>query len=153
MIIEKRRILIADDNEVSRKVLQLILEKRQFDVVFAKDGFEALQLFAAIHFDLILMDYQMPLMSGAESSIKIRELESIAKIKRCPIVAISGSSELNNSQVINQFGMDAYIAKPFKTQELLTTIYRIIDGPNRIEPIATSLSKNISSDLKEWGIK
>jgi signal transduction histidine kinase/CheY-like chemotaxis protein len=122
----KLEVLIAEDNAVNQRLAQLNLESWGHSVSLANDGAEAVQLFERSEFDLILMDLQMPNLSGFEASVKIRQLEKMRGIKRVPIIALSANVLKGVRDECARNGMDAYIPKPVRQQELLRAMGALI---------------------------
>jgi CheY-like chemotaxis protein len=122
-----KRILIVDDNENNRIILQHMLAYKNIDTELAANGMEALQiLMQGERFDVILMDYHMPVISGLETIEKIRELFN-KKDELLPIVVLYTSSE--EHEVINAFRQDekSYcLLKPIKSEELYKTLRRAV---------------------------
>ncbi len=120
------RVLIVDDNEANRIILQHMLAYKNVDSVLAANGMEALQmLLNGEHFDVILMDYHMPIISGLETIDKIRELFSHRK-EISPLVILHTSSEEHD--VINSFRKEKdsyFLMKPIKSEELYKTLRRV----------------------------
>ncbi|PKN90508.1 MAG: diguanylate cyclase, partial [Chloroflexi bacterium HGW-Chloroflexi-6] len=104
-------ILLAEDNLVNQKVAQGLLKKEGHSVVVANNGLEALEKYRAEHFDVILMDVQMPEMDGFEATAKIRSLEQ-GTDRHIPIVALTAHAMKGYSEKCVAAGMDAYISKP-----------------------------------------
>ncbi|WP_374445284.1 response regulator [Epilithonimonas sp.] len=120
------RVLIVDDNEANRIILQHMLAYKNVDSVLAANGMEALQmLLKGEHFDVILMDYHMPIISGLETIDKIREHFSHRK-EISPLVILHTSSEEHD--VINSFRKEKdsyFLMKPIKSEELYKTLRRV----------------------------
>lgn len=120
------RVLIVDDNEANRIILQHMLAYKNVDSVLAANGMEALQmLLKGERFDVILMDYHMPVISGLETIDKIRELFS-QRNETSPLVILHTSSEEHD--VINSFKKEAdsyFLMKPIKSEELYKTLRRV----------------------------
>ncbi len=121
-----RRVLIVDDNEANRIILQHMLAYKNVESVLAANGMEALQLLLkGERFDVILMDYHMPVISGLETIDKIRELFSQRK-EISPLVILHTSSEEHD--VINSFKKEEnsyFLMKPIKSEELYKTLRRV----------------------------
>jgi len=118
------RILLAEDNPINQKVATAMLEKRGHAVVVAEDGREALALLydqGIQPFDLILMDVQMPEMDGFEATTHIREKEK-ATGAHVPIIALTAGVMKGDREMCLQAGMDGYVAKPLKADDLLAAI-------------------------------
>ncbi len=120
------RVLIVDDNEANRIILQHMLAYKNVDSVLAANGMEALQLLLkGERFDVILMDYHMPIISGLETIDKIRELFS-QRNETSPLVILHTSSEEHD--VINSFKKEEnsyFLMKPIKSEELYKTLRRV----------------------------
>lgn len=110
------RILVVDDGPVNTLLASSILEKSDYKVDIANSGQQALELGQKHVYDLVLMDIFMPLMDGFETSRRWRELKGInAKV---PIIALTANAEEINSQKLSHFGLNAYLIKPYKPNEL-----------------------------------
>ena len=109
-------ILLAEDDLVNQTVLSRMLEKQGHKVIVAGNGVEALEQYEKHSFDLILMDIQMPVMDGVEAVKRIREQEQGKK--HIPIIAVTAFSLLGDRERFLNCGMDEYIAKPIKIEEL-----------------------------------
>ncbi len=121
-------VLLAEDNRVNQVLAIRLLEKRGFTVVLAENGRDAVDLLAKQHFDLILMDIQMPLMSGFEATRAIRDREDAAG-KHTPIIAMTANAMAGDREKCMQCGMDAYIAKPLNIAELFNLIEKVTSTP------------------------
>ncbi len=115
------RILLAEDNNVSRVFIVRVLEKRGHKVVAAASGHEVLEAFSREPFDLVLMDVQMPGMDGLEATAAIRELEK-GSGEHIPIVALTAHALKGSSERCRAAGMDAYLSKPVEIERLLQTV-------------------------------
>ena len=113
-----KKILIVEDDEFLVKVLFEKLKSVGFEVEYAKDGQEGLDKFKAFMPDVILLDIVMPVMDGIEATQQIRNEMKLD----VPIVALTANALKNDKEKYLNAGMDAYISKPFKQQELLRVI-------------------------------
>jgi signal transduction histidine kinase/DNA-binding response OmpR family regulator len=120
----KLKILLAEDNAVNQRVAQRILEKAGHSVVVVDNGRKAVEEFFSQHFDLVLMDVQMPEMDGLEATAAIREREEWSA-NRTPIIALTAHAMSGDRERCLEGGMDAYIQKPIDASEMLSTIERI----------------------------
>jgi signal transduction histidine kinase/response regulator of citrate/malate metabolism len=112
------RLLVAEDNRMNQNLLRHLLGKKQFHYQLAGNGQEALAALSRQHFDLVLMDIQMPEMDGYTATRKIRsELQS-----NIPIIAMTAHAMSGEREKCLQAGMNEYLAKPIKEEEL----YRMI---------------------------
>jgi CheY-like chemotaxis protein len=114
-------VLIVEDNPVNQKVAAAMLEKGGHHVVFANNGKEALDILGGVNVDLILMDVQMPEMDGFEATSVIREREK-ANGGHIPIVAMTAHAMKGDQERCLAAGMDSYISKPIRTEQLFTVI-------------------------------
>jgi two-component system sensor histidine kinase/response regulator len=124
------RILIAEDNLVNQKIAALMIQKRGHRVVIAGDGQEAittLEAQPAHPFDLVLMDVQMPKMDGMEATAVIRKREERTK-GHIPIIALTAHAMKGDREACLKAGMDAYVPKPLKADELFSVIEKMIDA-------------------------
>jgi signal transduction histidine kinase/DNA-binding response OmpR family regulator len=117
-------ILVAEDNAVNQRLVRRLLEKQGHRVAVAANGREALALAQEHRFDLILMDVQMPEMGGFEATAAIREREQHAE-SRIPIVAMTAHAMPEDRERCLQAGMDAYVPKPIRSEELSQTVERL----------------------------
>ena len=117
-------ILIAEDNAVNLKVLLAMLPKDCFDVHIAQDGRQAVDLFLRKSFDLILMDCQMPHLSGLDATTAIRRLESKVGLRRTPIIAVTAMSMDGDREKCLSVGMDDHLSKPVHRKVLLESLQR-----------------------------
>jgi len=118
-------ILLAEDNIVNQKLAAKILEKRGHRVVVASNGQEAIEKLKEESFDLILMDVQMPEMDGLEATKAIRNSEF--GIQNIPIVAMTAHAMKGDRERCLAAGMDDYVSKPIKPEELFEVIEKLAD--------------------------
>ena len=130
---ERRRslsFLLAEDNPVNQKLVVTILQKRGHRVTVAANGREAVNHFAERHFDFILMDVQMPELDGFEATGEIRRLEAQSeRDERTPIIAMTAHAMKGDRERCFDAGMDEYLAKPIKAEELIDLIDRLNVAP------------------------
>jgi PAS domain S-box-containing protein len=117
----KIRVLVAEDNPVNQKLTSKLLEKRGHKVEVASDGRQALAKLEKASFDIVLMDLQMPEMDGIEATRAIREKERLSGT-RTPIIAMTAHAMKGDRQRCIDAGMDSYIAKPIKPEELMAQV-------------------------------
>lgn len=120
------RVLLAEDDEVSRFAIRRMLEHLGNTVITAQNGEEALSLLEQHYFDVILMDVQMPVMNGIEATRRIRTFESLGKKKRLPIIALTAYAMPGDREQFLQAGMDAYLPKPVTMDQLRATLAEYI---------------------------
>jgi len=118
------RILLAEDNPVNQKLVMRILEKRGHSVVVVGNGQEAVDALEKEPFDLVLMDVQMPVMSGFEATAKLRERER-GSGARLPVLALTAHAMNGDRERCLVAGMDDYLAKPIQAAELIERIEKL----------------------------
>jgi signal transduction histidine kinase/ActR/RegA family two-component response regulator len=115
------KILVVEDNKINSMVVVKMLQKAYAKVTTAENGLIALEKVAVENFDLILMDIQMPEMDGYRATSEIRKMDNEIK-KNVPIIALTASPYLTETEKAQLFGMNDYIGKPFSPDELLEKI-------------------------------
>ena len=120
-----RRILIVEDNELNLKLLRDLLEVHGYATVSARGGAAALALTRDDPPDLILMDLQLPDISGFDA---VRFLKEDARTKTIPIVAVTAFAMVGDERKALDAGCDAYVAKPIVLRHLLEVVARFV-GP------------------------
>ncbi|MBZ5592155.1 MAG: response regulator [Acidobacteriia bacterium] len=128
-----RRILVVEDNPVNQVLARRLLAKRSHAVTTAGNGREALLLLERQEFDLILMDVQMPEMDGMEATGVIRTRERTTG-GHLPIIAMTAHAMKGDQEQCLEAGMDGYVTKPIRPDELFRTIDHLLAAPR--EPVA-----------------
>jgi CheY-like chemotaxis protein len=113
---ERRRILLAEDNQVNEKVACRTLEKLGYEVGIARDGSEAVIAWETGSYDLILMDCQMPVIDGYDAAREIRRREPAGC--HIPIVALTAHAMKDDDRKCHAAGMDDYLTKPIDRERL-----------------------------------
>ncbi len=129
-------VLLAEDNAVSQKLVLRLLEKRGHKVTMAQDGRQALAELQRGHFDLALMDVQMPLLSGFEATAEIRRREWMTG-GHLPIIAMTADSLQGDRELCLAAGMDGYLSKPIQAAELYEAIERTLPAASAEESART----------------
>lgn len=111
------RILVAEDEKEIAGALEIYLKAQGYEVIKARNGKEALELFSTTQIDLILMDLMMPVMDGIQATIKIREKSVV------PIIMLTAKSEDTDKIWGLNIGADDYVTKPFNPMELLARVH------------------------------
>ncbi len=122
------RVLLAEDNAVNQMVAVGILQHLGLEAVVANNGQEAVDMFIADDFDAILMDCQMPVLDGFKATQAIREWEKRHKKTRMPVIALTANAMATDRQLCIYAGMDDYLAKPFKPEELRAMLENWLSG-------------------------
>ncbi len=115
-------ILLAEDNPINRKLAVTLLGRAGHRITVAEDGAAAVQALAQDAFDLILMDLQMPGLSGLEATRQIRAGESGNGSSRVPIVALTANAFAEDRAACLDAGMDGFVSKPIRREELFAAI-------------------------------
>jgi signal transduction histidine kinase/DNA-binding NarL/FixJ family response regulator len=121
------RILLAEDNVINQQLAVRLLEKRGHTVQVANNGKEALLALAQQPFDLVLMDIQMPEMDGLEATMTIRNQERVQGT-HLPIIAVTAHAMQGDRERCLQAGMDGYVSKPIRPEELFEAIAHFAPG-------------------------
>lgn len=114
-----KRVLIADDEESNRKLMELFLSKLDIIIDFAENGHDALELVRDRRYDMIFMDVQMPEMDGIQALKLIRRNESEKNLPRIPIYAFTANVFKEQLDRYADEGFDGHFTKPFKKKELI----------------------------------
>ncbi|GAO30043.1 PAS domain-containing hybrid sensor histidine kinase/response regulator [Geofilum rubicundum] len=123
----KGRILLVEDNPINQKIAEKMLQRLRFDVVIAPNGQEAIDRITAQpdHFDVILMDVQMPVLNGLDATKALR-----AKGLYLPIIAMTANVLKGDREICIEAGMNDYIGKPVRLETLDNTLNKWIT-PNK----------------------
>ena len=121
------RVLLAEDTPTNQKLAEYLLAKRGHVVEIAGDGRQALELFGKQDFDLVLMDVQMPIMDGLQTTAAIRSLADPAKAA-VPIIAMTAHALKGDAERCLAAGMDAYIGKPIRAEEFIELVESVAES-------------------------
>lgn len=146
------KVLLAEDNLVNQKLAVRILEKQGHEVVVVENGLEAFEAVQNNHFDVVLMDVQMPVMGGFEATEKIRQWEKKSNpidslSLRTPIIALTAHAMLGDREKSLAKGMDDYISKPLKPKLLMQTIAKCIHNMKQLKELSKQNNSNRTSDF------
>ncbi len=114
-------VLVVEDNDLNMKLFHVLLETHGYNVLQTKDGMEVLSLARQHHPDLILMDIQLPEVSGLEVTKWLKEDE---KLKSIPVIAVTAFAMKGDEGKILEAGCDAYIGKPISFPDFIQTVQR-----------------------------
>jgi len=125
-----RHLLLAEDVEVNREIVQALLEPTQLDIDCAENGAEAVRKFseAPLKYDMIFMDIQMPEMDGYEATRRIRSFNN-PKAKNIPIVAMTANVFREDIEKCLNAGMNSHIGKPVSFNEVINKLYSYLTIP------------------------
>jgi PAS domain S-box-containing protein len=119
------KILLAEDNAVNSHFIKTVLMNMGHAITVVENGNEALDALEKNHFDLMLMDIQMPVMSGVDVLNVIRKLE-LRSGKHQKIIALTAYALIGDKEKYLKMGFDGYLSKPFKTTELMNEMARVV---------------------------
>jgi len=119
------RILLAEDNELNRRVIQLGLAKINAEIVAVENGAQALEALSHSSFDLVLMDINMPVMDGNEAIRQIRASQSA--YRDIPILVLTANAMKGDREKYLERGASGYISKPIDIKELVATMRSLLD--------------------------
>jgi len=119
----KKRILIVEDNDLNLKLFRDLLTAHGYDTIETKEGLEAIHLTKTKHPDLILMDIQLPEVSGLDVT---RRLKADSAISDIPIIAVTAFAMKDDEEKILSAGCEAYISKPISIAPFLNTVRRFL---------------------------
>jgi two-component system, cell cycle response regulator DivK len=119
-----KSILVVEDNELNMKLFHDLLEAQGYDVLQSQDGMEALKLARTHRPDLILMDIQLPEVSGLEVTKWLKEDEELRSI---PVIAVTAFAMKGDEEKIREGGCEAYISKPISVASFLETVEKYLN--------------------------
>jgi two-component system, sensor histidine kinase and response regulator len=128
--VKPARILVAEDSQDTRVLVQVYLKASPYHVTFEEDGKAALDRFAASDFDLVLMDMQMPVMDGLTATRAIRELERERGAPSISIVALTADAGFEDIERSAKAGSNAHLTKPISKLALLSAIEKYRRQPD-----------------------
>jgi two-component system cell cycle response regulator DivK len=118
-----KKVLIVEDNELNLKLFHDLLEAHGYDTLQTKDGMEVMQLAREHKPNLILMDIQLPEVSGLEVTKWIKEDE---ELKSIPVIAVTAFAMKGDEEKIREGGCEAYIAKPISVTNFIEVIEKVL---------------------------
>jgi two-component system, cell cycle response regulator DivK len=119
-----KTVLIVEDNDLNMKLFHDLLEAHGYATIQTKDGMEAMKLAREHRPDLILMDIQLPEISGLEVT---KWLKEDPDLRRIPVVAVTAFAMKGDEEKIRQGGCEAYIAKPISVVKFLETVAKLLN--------------------------
>ncbi|MDH3702509.1 MAG: response regulator [Alphaproteobacteria bacterium] len=119
-----KSVLVVEDNDLNMKLFHDLLEAQGYDVLQTRDGMEALKIAREHVPDLILMDIQLPEVSGLEVTKWLKEDESLRTI---PVIAVTAFAMKGDEEKIREGGCEAYIAKPISVTNFLETVAKYLN--------------------------
>lgn len=119
-----KTVMIVEDNELNMKLFRDLLDANGYETVETRNGLEALDLAREHRPDLILMDIQLPEISGLEVTKRLKEDEDLRSI---PVIAVTAFAMKGDEEKIREGGCEAYIAKPISVAKFLETVRQFLD--------------------------
>ncbi|WP_316832062.1 PAS domain S-box protein [Pedobacter aquatilis] len=139
-----KKVLVTDDNDLNRLVASILLLDFGATVMVAENGEIALEMIARETFDVILMDIQMPVMNGYETTKKLRKLNI-----NTPIIALTASAIKGEREKCIAAGMNDYITKPINEEEFLKTIDKWITSADESQPNTHNIMEQFTQEEDE----
>jgi CheY-like chemotaxis protein len=126
------KILIAEDHPINQKILARLLAKDGYTSEVANNGAEAVRMIVSGSYDAVLMDLEMPILSGMDATRRVREMEAErGMIKLLPIIGVSGNSREEYMPKCLKAGMQGYITKPYVHQDIFDALAQCL-RPRRV---------------------
>ncbi|WP_066271960.1 ATP-binding protein [Hydrogenophaga palleronii] len=141
-------VLLAEDHPVNELMMRQLLLRLGCTVRVARGGVHAVSQWEQGGIDLVLMDVQMPGMSGLQATQEIREIEARRKLPRTPIIAVTANAMKGDREACLQAGMDGYTAKPVSPQALIAEMDRLLQSDEATNDAATT--GNDEDEATEW---
>lgn len=120
----QKKILIVEDNDLNLKLFRDLLEANGYETFETKEGIEAISLTRNIEPDLIIMDIQLPEISGLDIT---RKIKADSQISHIPVVAVTAFAMKDDEEKIMAAGCEAYLSKPIAIDDFLQTIRRFLE--------------------------
>ncbi len=118
-----KTVMVVEDNELNMKLFHDLLEARGYNILETRDGMEALKMAREKKPDLILMDIQLPEVSGLEVTKWLKEDDDLRSI---PVIAVTAFAMKGDEEKIREGGCEAYIAKPISVSHFLETVEQFL---------------------------
>jgi two-component system cell cycle response regulator DivK len=135
-----KTVLIVEDNVLNQRLIQDILESQGINTLQTTDGAQALDLAHEYRPDLILMDIQLPGISGLEITRRIKADESLRSI---PVIAVTAFAMKGDEERVREAGCDAYISKPIFVIPFIETVLSYL-GEEKKQPAPTTVETGVS---------
>lgn len=127
-----KKVMIVEDNELNMKLFHDLLEAHGMDVIETRDGREVLDLARTHQPDLILMDIQLPEVSGLDVT---RWLKADEQLKKIPVIAITAFAMKGDEEKIREGGCEDYISKPISVMQFLDTVQKYLSADDGAAPV------------------
>ncbi|GBF23175.1 putative histidine kinase [Candidatus Gastranaerophilus sp. (ex Termes propinquus)] len=143
-----KKILLADDNPINQKLVMKMLTKAGFSCDIANNGLEAFNAICQNNYDVVLMDCQMPVVDGYESTKRIRQRERDENLPKIPIIALTANAMVGDADVCRAAGMSDYLSKPIDYSLLIEKIEKYIGDTGAGDTSAEEKIAKVSSDTE-----
>ena len=121
-----KKLLLVEDNKANQMYMSVVLKKFNLSYDLAKDGLEAIKAFENTKYDVILMDENMPNLSGIEATKKIIKIEKEMNLQHTPIIALTANAFVGDEERFLQVGMDYYLSKPLDKNKLSIILEKLM---------------------------
>lgn len=121
---ERKKVLVVDDDKKNRYLVSFLLEKEGFEVIMATNGFEGIEAAQKQQVDLIIMDVKMPKMDGHETTRRIRRLKGYKSI---PIIALTSYAMAEDKEKAIKAGCTGYMSKPITPETFIDEIKKFLE--------------------------
>lgn len=141
----KIRLLVVEDNRINQKVISSILEKFGYKTDTVSNGKEAIEALGTTPYDLVIMDCQMPVMDGYETTKEIRNPKSKVSNHKIPVIAMTAHAMNGDREKCLEAGMDDYLTKPIKPREISNLIEKwvvIVGSPQLNKTVYRDIDPN-----------
>ena len=122
------KVLLVEDNLLNQKFAETILKKVGYEIDIAENGLIGFEMYCKKRYDIVLMDNQMPVMDGVESTLKIRKWEQQKRLKPVPVVAVTAYALENDVERYLGAGINAYLRKPYQPKDLVELVQQFTSG-------------------------
>ncbi len=146
----KLKILVVEDEQAIREMLEMILEKEGFEAIIAETAEQALEILSETIPDLILLDWMLPGISGIELEKKLKKSDSYNAI---PIILLTARGEEEDKIKGLETGADDYITKPFSPRELIARIKAVVRRTNKSLSVERIVFGNLQLDVEQHQIR
>ena len=141
-------VLVVDDNEMNRKVINGLLAPYKLNMYMAENGKQACQMVQEMHFDIVFMDHMMPVMDGIEATAFIRNLGG-DYFKNLPIIALSANATQEAQDIFTNAHMNAFVSKPVRVEELAKCLRSWLPEQLIVKPDNDAVSDEAETDGSE----
>lgn len=124
---EKKKILVIDDEEILTRTFVRLLERNGYDAFFVKSGDDAVEIVNEVNFDLVISDMRMPGKNGYETLKGIREVYAQQNRSHPPEIIVTGYADENLERQVRELKPAIYLHKPFDVGELLGHVKRLVN--------------------------